>query len=261
MVLYFTGTGNSRFIARKLGGLLDDSICSIGDDLRNGRTGHFTQESTLVFVVPTYMSRMPPKVEKYIQDSDFLGCGCAYFVFSAAQAVGNAEKYCKRLCDKKNLIYMGTAAVKSPANYVVMYDVLPKNKAEQEMERSIPAIEKLADQIRHHAKIELDDSFGGHKPFSAFAPAIVKMASAKGFHVSDACISCGSCERACPLEMFPSGMGSPCGVRNVRTAWAASPSARKRQSITAKRHKTGTVITSLDGSDHSGSESQTVKEV
>ena len=209
MVLYFTGTGNSRFIARKLGDLLGDSIYSIGDDLRNGRTGHFTQESTLVFVVPTYMSRMPPKVEKYIQDSDFLGCGCAYFVFSAAQAVGNAEKYCKRLCDKKNLIYMGTAAVKSPANYVVMYDVLPKSKAEQEMERSIPAMEKLADQMRHHSMIKLDDSFGGHKPFSVLAPAILKMASAKDFHVSDACISCGSCERVCPLGNVSLQNGKP----------------------------------------------------
>lgn len=209
MVLYFTGTGNSRFIARKLGDLLGDSIYSIGDDLRNGRTGHFTQESTLVFVVPTYMSRMPPKVEKYIQDSDFLGCGCAYFVFSAAQAVGNAEKYCKRLCDKKNLIYMGTAAVKSPANYVVMYDVLPKSKAEQEMERSIPAMEKLADQMRHHSMIKLDDSFGGHKPFSVLAPAILKMASAKDFHVSDACIACGSCERVCPLGNVSLQNGKP----------------------------------------------------
>lgn len=209
MVLYFTGTGNSRFIARKLGDLLGDSIYSIGDDLRNGRTGHFTQESTLVFVVPTYMSRMPPKVEKYIQDSDFFGCGCAYFIFSAAQAVGNAEKYCKRLCDKKNLIYMGTAAVKSPANYVVMYDVLPKSKAEQEMERSIPAMEKLADQMRHHSMIKLDDSFGGHKPFSVLAPAILKMASAKGFHVSDACISCGSCERVCPLGNVSLQNGKP----------------------------------------------------
>ena len=152
---------------------------------------------------------MPPKVEKYIQNSDFLGCGCAYFVFSAAQAVGNAEKYCKRLCDKKNLIYMGTAAVKSPANYVVMYDVLPKSKAEQEMERSIPAMEKLADQMRHHSMIKLDDSFGGHKPFSGLAPAILKMASAKDFHVSDACISCGSCERVCPLGNVSLQNGKP----------------------------------------------------
>lgn len=209
MILYFTGTGNSRYIARELGNLLGDSMYSIGDDLRNGRTGHFTKEPTLVFVVPTYMSRMPPNVEKYIQDSDFLGCGCAYFVFSAAQAVGNAAKYCKKLCDKKNLIYMGTAAVKSPANYVVMYDVLPKSEAQQEMERSIPAMEKLADQIRHRSMIKLDDAFSGHKPFSAVAPAILKMASAKDFHVSDACISCGSCERVCPLGNVSLQNGKP----------------------------------------------------
>lgn len=209
MVLYFTGTGNSRFIARELGRLLGDGIYSIGDDLRNGRTGHFSEETVLVFVMPTYMSRMPPVVEKYIRDSDFYGCCYAYFIFSAAQAVGNAAKYCQRLCDKKNLIYMGTAAVKSPANYVVMYDVLPKSEAEKEMEESIPTIEKLADQIRHRSMIELDGSFSGHKPFSAFAPAILKMASAKDFHVNDACISCGSCERVCPLGNISLQNGKP----------------------------------------------------
>lgn len=51
------------------------------------------------------------------------------------------------------------------------------------------------------------------------------------------------------LGIFPSKTEDPSGAGNARTVWAASQSVRKRRLITAKKHKIGTGIISLNGDD------------
>ena len=36
MILYFSGTGNSRYIARKIAAELDDEIVNVGDKIKSG---------------------------------------------------------------------------------------------------------------------------------------------------------------------------------------------------------------------------------
>lgn len=211
MILYFTGTGNSRFVAKRLAELLSDEIYSINDALRSHETAHLNSEKPFVFVAPPYMSRLPMAVEDFISNGSFTGNLKTYFVFAAAQAVGKAGKYCERLCEKKGMIYMGTGTVKCPANYVVNYDVTPKKDARVEMEKAIPEITRLASVIECEMSMTLDSAFAGHKAFSALAPAITSLASAKKFNVSDACVSCKSCMKVCPLNNVQ--------IRNDKPVW------------------------------------------
>ena len=73
MILYFSGTGNSRYIAKKLGEILNDEVMSINQYLKSKKTGDFHSEVPYIFVTPTYMSRMPMKVEEFIKLSSFKG--------------------------------------------------------------------------------------------------------------------------------------------------------------------------------------------
>ena len=41
MILYFSGTGNSRYIAKKLGKLLNDEVVSINSYLKSKKNGKF----------------------------------------------------------------------------------------------------------------------------------------------------------------------------------------------------------------------------
>lgn len=210
MILYFTGTGNSRFAANQLAELLGDEVQSINQYMKEEKTGNFTSSKPYVFVTPTYMSRMPVDVEQFIRSASCSGNKNAYFVFTAGAAIGNAGKYCRKLCEEKNLLYRGTTSVKMPANYVVMYDVLPKSKAKEAAQKAIPEIQKAADVIQSGKMLTEKPDMARHKAFSAIAPVFNSvMVSAKAFQVNDSCTSCGTCKKLCPKNNIQITEGKP----------------------------------------------------
>lgn len=209
MILYFSGTGNSRFVAYELGKRLKDEVVAINTYLKEGKKGDFESSSSYVFVTPSYMSRMPMKVEKFLLDATFKGNKNAYFVFTAGEAIGNAGKYCKEICVKHNMQYKGIQAVKMPANYVVMYDVLDKKQAGDAAQNALPAIEKVSDFIRNGNQLN-NQGLNGHKMFSAIAPIFTSMmVKAKSFYAEDTCIGCNKCKELCPLNNISYKQGKP----------------------------------------------------
>lgn len=200
MILYFSGTGNSRYVAEHLSCLLKDEAVSVSTYLRANKKGEFKTEKPYVFVTPCYMSRMPMKVEKFLLDSKFEGNKEAYFVMTAGQAIGNAGKYCEAICKKHGLKYKGIQAVQMPANYVVMYDVTDRDKAESEAQNAMPEIKRAAELIQKDEELKYE-GLNGHKLFSMIAPSFTAtMVKSKNFYAEDSCIHCGTCADLCPLD-------------------------------------------------------------
>lgn len=54
MIYYFTGTGNSRYIARELHQQLNEDYISMNTLIRNNDHSLQNIQGTLVFVVPAY---------------------------------------------------------------------------------------------------------------------------------------------------------------------------------------------------------------
>ena len=54
MILYFTGTGNSEYIAKRLAESLDDQLVSINERIKQDRTDPLDVSGKLIFVVPVY---------------------------------------------------------------------------------------------------------------------------------------------------------------------------------------------------------------
>ncbi|MGN1182972.1 MAG: EFR1 family ferrodoxin [Faecalibacillus sp.] len=209
MILYFSGTGNSRFVAKHLGKILEDEVVSLNDILNQTTQKSFYSEKPFVFVTPSHMSRMPLKVENYLMNSHFEGNKNAYFIFTAGQAIGNASHYCHKICQKHHLIDQGTTAIQMPANYVVMYDVLDKKEATTKVQEIIPAIEKIGKTIKNNDILK-NDQLRGHKMFGAFAPVFhTVMVSAKKFKINGACIGCKKCVEICPLNNIQLIEGKP----------------------------------------------------
>lgn len=210
MILYFTGTGNSRYAAKLISQALNDSLVSLNECMKANNPGNFHSETPFVIVSPTYMSRMPLAVEQFIENSSFSGNKKLYFVLTAGASVGNAHKYCQKLCSKKFLSYMGTASVAMPANYVVMYDVTPKENAREEAKKADAAILKIADDIKYGKILYAAPSMGGHKAFSAISPLFNSiMVSAKGFRANEKCTGCGTCSNICPRNNIHLTNGKP----------------------------------------------------
>lgn len=210
MVIYFTGTGNSRFIAKNIARILGDEIVCLNDLMKAKKTGDFKSERPYVIVTPDYMSRMPIPVEKYLYTCHFEAGRDVYFVLNGGEAAGKADKYTEKLAAAHGLHYKGTTAIKMPANYVAMYDVTPKSQAPAAAQKALPRIEQVAKAIQEGRTLSIPEDMSGHKSFSAIAPMFnATMVSAKSFTVNDDCIGCGTCARLCPLDNIHLTDGKP----------------------------------------------------
>ena len=114
MILYFSGTGNSRYVAQRIAEALGDELLSMNDRIKAGDTSPVASGERLVIVTPTYAWRIPRIVRDWLAGTDF-PCGAqAWFVMTCGSEIGNAAGYNRTLCQKKQLTYMGTAQIVMP---------------------------------------------------------------------------------------------------------------------------------------------------
>ncbi len=202
MILYFTGTGNSAYVAHTIAKETGDSVLSLNERIKNGSMEGISSEQPLVVVVPTYAWRIPRVVSDLLTQIHFNGNKKAYFVLTCGDGIGAAEKYIKKLCKEKELEFMGCAPVVMPENYIAMYAAPPKEEALKIISKSEPTIEDISKKISEGVSLSNQRiTFGGRLLSgiinSFFYRFFVK---AKGFYVTDSCTSCGYCVRACPLN-------------------------------------------------------------
>ena len=90
MILYFSGTGNSRYVAEILAKELDDELVSLNDKIKYNGSKRIRSEKPLVVVSPTYAWRLPRVVSDWISQAAFAGSRRIYFVLTCGEDVGNA---------------------------------------------------------------------------------------------------------------------------------------------------------------------------
>ena len=202
MILYFSGTGNSRYAAEKIAEVTGDILVSLNDKIKKKDTRPIRSRERLVFVVPTYAWRLPRVVEQWILATEFVGANQAWFVMTCGDEIGNAGKYNQRLCERRGFSYMGTAQIVMPENYLAMFDVPGPEEAKEIIRRADPAIQQAARLISEKKPFQpLRTSVTGQIKSSlvnaAFYPLFVK---AGAFAADEKCIGCGKCVQVCPLN-------------------------------------------------------------
>ncbi len=211
MVIYFSGTGNSKYCADMIASELGDEILDSFNYIKNGIAGEFISGRPWVFVAPTYCWQLPRIFEDFIRTSNFDGTSDAYFVMTCGSDIGNAEKYLKELCEFKGLNYKGVLEVVMPENYIATFNA-PEAKEAERIVRAARrplsrAIKQMAEgQILIGPKV----TFIGKLLSGPANPMFYKLfVKAKAFYAKDSCIGCGLCEQVCPLNNIELRDGKP----------------------------------------------------
>ena len=200
MILYFSGTGNSRYSAILLGKALEDEVISLNERISSANSAAVCSEKPIIFVVPTYCYHIPAPVEEYIRRTEFKGRK-AYFVMTCGAGVGGAGAANKVLCAEKGLEYMGTYPLVMPDNYLVMYEPSSREEAEKRLAELPQKISEIAEVIKSGNEFKDKKQLFGRQ-ISVMGSRIFNSALVKPekFSVSDSCISCGQCAKTCPLN-------------------------------------------------------------
>lgn len=202
MILYFTGTGNSAYIAKRLSDELMDDSLSINERIKKRDYSPVKSQKPLVIVSPTYAWRLPRVVEQWIEMTEFSGNTSVYYVMTCGSDIGNAEKYLSELCHKKKLSYQGVKGIVMPENYIALYDAPGPEEAKRIIEQAEPQIKECIETITHNVSFRksnasASDKFKSSLVNAVFYPIYVK---ADKFKADEKCIGCGKCVKECPLN-------------------------------------------------------------
>lgn len=203
MILYFSATGNSQYVAQQIAQKTGDETLSLNLLLQQNNHEQLVSAShPFVFVCPTYAWRLPRVVDAYIRSTPFQGTQDVYFVLTCGGETANSIHYVQKLCQHKGWRLKGFAEILMPDNYIVMFPPINKAVATQQLASADIVIRQIAESIRQGSSFFLYTKKGVlGKLASSFVNNMFYpfMVSAKGFHVTEKCISCGKCVQLCPL--------------------------------------------------------------
>ena len=114
-IYYFTGTGNSLAVARKIGNELEGKLLSIPLEMKKET---ISIKGDLVGVVfPVYHKSLPLIIKKFIEKAQF-SCGYLFSVLTYGDTPGLANKHLKKLLQKKSVGLNSGFGVQMPYNYI-----------------------------------------------------------------------------------------------------------------------------------------------
>ena len=216
MILYFSGTGNSGYAARRIADGLGEPLLCLNDRIKAGDTAPVETGERLVIVTPTYAWRIPRIVEDWLLHTELTGAKRAWFVMTCGSEIGDADRYNRRLCQAKGLACMGTAQIVMPENFIAMFNTPTVEEARRIVAKAEPFIDRAIAAIRaghmfSPPRKKLYDRIASSAVNPVFYPLFVK---ANPFTASDVCIGCGKCEKLCPLNNIT--------LQNARPVWGTN---------------------------------------
>ena len=214
--MYFSGTGNSKYVAKRIADALGDEIVNLNDRIKAGDTSPVETGERVIIVTPTYAWRIPRIVRDWLLKTELRGARLAWFVMTCGSEIGNAGRYNRELCAEKAISCMGTAQIVMPENYIAMFSAPQADEAREIVAKTEPNIDCVIASIQSNqlfapTRNNLYDRFMSGSVNPIFYKFFVK---ANAFTASSACIGCGQCVKRCPMNNVTLKDGKPSWGKN-----------------------------------------------
>lgn len=199
MILYFTGTGNSEYVAKRIAKGIDDDIINLFDKLKDKDNSEISSEKPFVIVSPTFAWELPQLVREWLSKTPLTGSKDIYFVLTCGSGIGGAGHYAKQLSESIGMNYKGIAKVVMPENYIAMFAAPDEEKSLKIIDKAEGKIDKIIESL--NAGVKLTDEAG---PFGVAFTKFMNWGfynyyiEDTKFYVKDNCNGCGLCTRKCP---------------------------------------------------------------
>lgn len=205
MIFYFSGTGNSLYIAKCIADQTGERLVSISAAENSAaKLYEYTlQDNELIgFVHPIYAWGPPGIVLDFISKLK-LNHYRENYVFSVATCggnIGNTMKVMKEHLGKKGMHLNSGFSVKMPNNYILMGNVDSEEITEKKLAAAEDTLIQIKETITRRAtgEFRVDKGFAPWLLTGVINPMFNKNAmDTTKFYVEDSCTGCGTCETVC----------------------------------------------------------------
>lgn len=210
MIFYFSGTGNSEYIAKQLK-KDDEMLISISDALRSAETSYEVKDGESVgFIFPVYFYTIPSIVREFVDQLKLTGASYVYAAITCGGGIGQAGAVLKKTLGKRNITLSMVKEVLMPDNSMLFYQIPGVEGAQERIQKA----DALCEEIKRHIDARETLSIGKGTAISGLMGLGYKACSkTKKFYATEQCISCGLCEKNCPEGIIQLKDGRPNWVK------------------------------------------------
>ena len=198
MIIYFSSTGNSKYVAKRIAEAENDWTRSI-PAIDFGDRIEVKKKNVFGIVCPTYFYGIPINIEEFFTRVKLVvepGTYC-FFVTTYGSDSGHPETFVENVLKERGITLSASFSVKMPDNFTPMFDVSDKDKINGILEAAEPQI----DEIIQHIKNRDTGCFIKSEVKTTYQEARAKydeFRRTSNFKVTDDCIGCMLCAKRCP---------------------------------------------------------------
>lgn len=215
MIFYFSGTGNSYHVAKKLAEGFGESVVDMAKAVREKQYAYtLPAGEKLGFVFPVHAWAPPKMVEDFVQRLElyYQGDLYTYAVCTCGQSAGDTIPIFDAALRANGLHLQSGYSVIMPDNYAVLFRAPSAKEAEKILQHADDIIQLIIRAVKLERKnfFRVKKGKGGVVLSNVVNPLFRRFATkTKSFHVTKDCIHCGLCAKTCLSGCIEMHKGKP----------------------------------------------------
>lgn len=194
MIIYFSGSGNSLYVAKQLAELTQDSLIHLNEAIYT----NLNQENIIGLVYPTYSYDAPLKIKETLDRLNISANAYVYIITTCGSTPGNSIHTVKEYLAKKQISVCYSRIISMPDSSAI---ALGRDANDQygKLMSVNRQLQQIADDVMQrrnslkHATRTFTGTFVNSRFFFPFATYMVKQAVNP-----NKCVGCGICAKVCP---------------------------------------------------------------
>lgn len=191
MVFYFTGTGNSLYVAKQL----EENPISIPQVIHQANL-EFSADS-IGIVAPAYGHEVPPMVQDFLKKAVF-HTDYFYMILTYGNRHGGAAELAKQLCENCGITVNYINVLMMVDNWLPNFDMNEQKSIDKKVEKHLATIREDVHARKNMIAAVTDTDRAAHQQFLDRMKQMPPDAWQHLIRVTDSCVGCGICEKVCP---------------------------------------------------------------
>ena len=212
LIFYFSGSGNSYFVAKKISVILNENLISINNSikiqkyLKNKKKYEYilNDNEYIGFVLPVYCLGVPKIINNFINNLKLNNYKSQYIfsILTYNTSYGNSLFQIDELLKKNNYKLNSVFSIQMPGNCILLYNPKPIEEQKKLLENAIISINSIKDSIINKKQISYNKNIIGSFSHNILKKLFEKIYNTKKYIVLDKCIHCSLCVSICPSNII-----------------------------------------------------------